>query len=81
MDSKKSPASKKPADLTKASRRRFLTTGAAAAALGAVRTAAGQTPTAETRSLKDQVAYGDRSPYVTSLRVAVDADLRRTNSG
>jgi len=37
MDSKRNPASKKPTDLTKASRRRFLTTGAAAAALGAVR--------------------------------------------
>jgi hypothetical protein len=61
MDSKRNPASKKPAALTKASRRRFLTTGAAAAALGAVRTTTGQTPAAETRSLKDQVAYGDRS--------------------
>jgi sulfane dehydrogenase subunit SoxC len=72
MDSKRNPASKKPADLTKASRRRFLTTGAAAAALGAVRTATGQTSAAETKSLKDQVAYGDRSHYVTSLRVPVD---------
>ena len=72
MDSKRNPASKKPADLTKASRRRFLTTGAAAAALGAVRTATGQKYAAETKSLKDQVAYGDRSHYVTSLRVPVD---------
>jgi hypothetical protein len=72
MDSKRNPASKKATDLTKASRRRFLTTGAAAAALGAVRTATGQASAAETRSLKDQVAYGDRSHYVTSQRVAVD---------
>jgi sulfane dehydrogenase subunit SoxC len=72
VDSKRNPASKKPADLTKASRRRFLTTGAAAAALGAVRTATSQASAAETRSLKDQVAYGDRSHYVTSQRVAVD---------
>jgi len=72
MNSKTSPPSKKPTDLTKASRRRFLTTGAAAAALGAVRTATGETSAAETTSLKDQVAYGDRSHYVTSLRVAVD---------
>src|SRR5277367_7004527 len=72
MDSERKPASKKPTDLTKASRRRFLTTGAAAAALGAVRTATGETSVGETRSLKDEVAYGDRSHYVTSLRVAVD---------
>jgi hypothetical protein len=72
MDSKRNPGSKKPADLTKASRRKFLTTGAAAAALGAVRTATGQTSAPETRSLTDQVAYGDRSHYVTSVRVAVD---------
>jgi sulfane dehydrogenase subunit SoxC len=67
MDSKGNPA-----DLTKASRRKFLTTGAAAAALGAVRTATSQASAAETRSLTDQVAYGDRSHYVTSVRVAVD---------
>ena len=72
MDSKRNAASKKPADLTKASRRRFLTTGAAAAVLGAVQTATGQTSVAETKSLKDQIAYGDRSHYVTSLRVPVD---------
>ena len=72
MDSKRNPASKKTTDLTKASRRRFLTTGAAAAALGAVRTATGQTSPPEAKSLTDQVAYGDRSHYVTSLRVPVD---------
>ncbi len=72
MDSKRSPASKKPTDLTKASRRRLLTTGPAAAALGAVRTATGQTAAGETKSLKDQIAYGDRSHYVTTLRVPVD---------
>jgi hypothetical protein len=72
MDSKRNAVSKKPTDLTKASRRRFLTTGAAAAAFGAVQTATGQTPAAETKSLKDQIAYGDRSQYVTSLRVPVD---------
>ena len=79
MDAKRNPPSKKPANLTKASRRRFLTTGAAAAALGAVRTATGQTPAPETKSLKDEVAYGDRSHYVTSLRVAVDGRPSRTN--
>ena len=67
---RKRPASKKSADSTKASRTRFLTTGAGAAALGAVRTATGQTPTAETKSLKDQVAYGDRSHYVTCTLIA-----------
>src|SRR3984885_682596 len=71
MDSGKDSASKGLADLVMASRRRFLTTGAAAAALGAVQTATGQASAAETRSLKDQVAYGDRSHYVTSHRVAV----------
>ena len=63
---------KKPTDLTKASRRRFLTAGAAAAALGAVRTATGQTSAPETKSLKDEVAYGDRSHYVTSIRMPVE---------
>jgi hypothetical protein len=47
-----------------------LTTGAVAAGSGAVRTATGQTPTAETKSLKDQVAYGDRSHYVTCTLIA-----------
>ncbi len=72
MDSKKSPASKQPTDLTKATRRRFLKTGAAAAALGAVQTAAGQTPVAGTKSLKDLIAYGERSHYVSSIRVPVE---------
>jgi hypothetical protein len=72
MDSKRNAASKKPGDLAQASRRRFLTTGAAAAALGAVQTATRQSSAAETKSLKDLVAYGDRSQYVTSCRVAID---------
>src|SRR6202046_27540 len=71
MDSKRNAASKNPADLTKASRRKFLTTGAAAAALSAVPATTGQASAAETKSLTDLVAYGDRSHYVTSHRVAV----------
>jgi len=72
MNSTKPTSSKQPTDSTKASRRKFLKTGAAAAALGAVQTAAGQTPVAGTKSLKDLIAYGERSPYVTSIRVPVE---------
>ena len=72
MDPKRNAASKKPTDLAKASRRKFLTAGAAAAALGAVQSATRQSSAAETKSLKDLDAYGDRSQYVTSHRVAVD---------
>jgi len=56
----------------KASRRNFLKGGAAAAAVGAIQSASGQTPTPVKRSLKDEVAYDERSPYVTSVRVAVN---------
>jgi sulfane dehydrogenase subunit SoxC len=71
MDAKRDAAAQTPADGMKASRRRFLTTGAAAAALGAVQSATPQASAAETKSLTDLVAYGDRSQYVTSRRVAV----------
>jgi len=57
----------------KSSRRKFLKGGAAAAAASAIQsangTAAAQT---EKRSLKDEVAYGERSKYVNSVRVAVN---------
>jgi sulfane dehydrogenase subunit SoxC len=64
-------------DSKKASRRKFLKGGAAAAAMGAIQSAtgqsaAGQTPAPAKRSLKDEVAYGDRSPYVNSVRIAVN---------
>src|SRR5690349_19209736 len=55
----------------KASRRKFLKGGAAAAAVGAIQSASGQTPTTPKRPLQDEVAYGDRSHHVTSVRVAV----------
>src|SRR5262249_55237784 len=55
----------------KASRRKFLKGGAAAAAVGAMQSAGAQTPGAAKRSLKDEVAYGERSHYVTSVRVPV----------
>ena len=60
-------------DPKKSSRRKFLKGGAAAAAVGAIQTAtgSGQTPAPVKRSLKDEVAYGERSKYVNSIRVAV----------
>jgi len=58
-------------DSKKASRRKFLKGGAAAAAVGAIQSAGAQTPVAAKRSLKDEVAYGERSHYVTSVRVPV----------
>src|SRR5207244_12216380 len=58
-------------DSKKASRRKFLKGGAAAAAVGAIQSASAQTPAPAKRSLKDEVAYGERSHYVTSVRVAV----------
>src|SRR5438874_1866293 len=60
-------------DSKKASRRKFLKGGAAAAAASAIHAATGhaEVPGAAKRSLKDEVAYGERSPYVTSVRVAV----------
>src|SRR5438132_3034538 len=59
-------------DSKKASRRKFLKGGAAASAVGAIQSASGQTPAPVKRTLKDEVAYGERSPYVTSVRVAVN---------
>src|SRR5437764_7037309 len=61
-------------DSKKASRRRFIKSGAAAAAVGAIQSASGQTqaPAPVKRSLKDEVAYGERSHYVNSIRVAVN---------
>src|SRR5437762_2837109 len=58
-------------DSKKASRRKFLKGGAAVAAASAIQSAGCQTPAPAKRSLKDEVAYGERSPYVTSVRVAV----------
>jgi sulfane dehydrogenase subunit SoxC len=62
-------------DSKKASRRKFLkrgAAGAAAAAAGAIQATSAQ-PAAQTkRSLKDEVAYGERSQYVNSIRVAVN---------
>ena len=68
-------------DSKKASRRKFLKGGAAAAAVGAIQSATGQTPAPVKRSLKDEVAYGERSPYVTSVRVAVNEDRRPRKEG
>ena len=63
----------------KPSRRKFLASGAAVAgaAAGAVRPASGQTPAPTAaepakKSLKDIIAYGDRSRFVTSLREPAD---------
>lgn len=52
----------------KASRRRFLKGGVAAAAAVAMKPVTGQTPPPAPvrRALKDEVAYGERSKYVTS---------------
>ena len=58
-------------DSKKATRRNFLKGGAAAAAVGAVESAGAQTPVPAKRSLKDEVAYGERSHYVTSVRAPV----------
>jgi len=58
-------------DSKKAARRDFLKSGAAAAAAGAIQSAGAQTPVPAKRSLKDEVAYGERSHYVTSVRVPV----------
>ncbi len=67
MDAKK-PDTKKP------SRRKFLKAGAAAAAVGAMQTAGGQAqaPAAQPqKTLKELVAYGERSHFVTSVRIPV----------
>jgi sulfane dehydrogenase subunit SoxC len=63
----------------KPSRRKFLASGAAVAgaAAGAVRPASGQTPAPTAaepakKSLKDIIAYGERSHFVTSLREPAD---------
>ena len=60
------------------SRRGFLKNGAAVAglALGGVPSASGQTATSApsetaSKSLKELIAYGERSRYVTSIRVPV----------
>src|SRR5437016_2740258 len=62
-------------DSKKASRRKFLKGGAAAAAASAIQAATGhaEVPGAAKRSLKDEVAYGERSPYINSVRIAVKA--------
>jgi TAT (twin-arginine translocation) pathway signal sequence len=48
-------------DSRKASRRKFLKGGAAAAAVGAIQSASRQAQSPVQRSLKDEVAYGERS--------------------
>jgi sulfane dehydrogenase subunit SoxC len=58
----------------KSSRRKFLKAGAAAAAVGAISTTAADAalPQAQPqKSLKELVAYGERSKFVTSVRVPV----------
>src|SRR5215472_10971653 len=66
------PNSRRPSmDSKKASRRKFIKGGAAAAAVSAIQTASGQAPAPVKRSLKDEVAYGERSHYVTSVREPV----------
>jgi sulfane dehydrogenase subunit SoxC len=58
----------------KSSRRKFLKAGAAAAAVGAISTTAAEAalPQAQPqKSLKELVAYGERSKFVTSVRVPV----------
>src|SRR6266516_3158436 len=56
-------AKERSMDSKKASRRKFLKGGAAAAAVGAIQSASAQAPPAAKRSLKDEVAYGERSHY------------------
>ena len=61
-------------DSKKPSRRRFLKSGAAVAGLAAVQSASGQTATPEAhpaKSLQDLIAYGERSRFVSSIRVPV----------
>ena len=61
-------------DSKKASRRKFLkggAAGAAAAAVTAIQSVSGQAQNLPKRSLKDEVAYGERSPYVKSVRISV----------
>jgi sulfane dehydrogenase subunit SoxC len=60
----------------KPSRRKFLKGGAALAGLasGAIQPSSGQTSTSEAlpqKDLKELIAYGERSHFVTSMRVAV----------
>ncbi|HZP31834.1 MAG TPA: sulfite dehydrogenase [Candidatus Acidoferrales bacterium] len=57
----------------KSSRRKFLKAGAAAAAVGAIKTTAAEAlPDVQPqKSLKELVAYGERSKFVTSVRVPV----------
>src|SRR5437879_9302153 len=64
-------AKERSMDSRKASRRKFLKGGAAAAAVSAIQSSSAQTPAPAKRSLKDEVAYGELSHYVTSVRVAV----------
>src|SRR6267143_3701586 len=63
-------------DSKKPSRRKFLTGGAAVAglAVGAVRSASGQTPepAPARKNIKELIAYGERSHFVTSLREPAD---------
>ena len=63
-------------DSKKPSRRKFLTTSAAVAglAVGGVAPASGQTAASEAqpkKSLKELIAYGERSHFVTSVRIPV----------
>src|SRR6266478_9831807 len=63
-------------DSKRRNRRAFLKNGAALATgltVGAVRPASGQTPVTEApaKNIKELIAYGDRSRFVTSIRVPV----------
>src|SRR6476620_4655964 len=65
-----------PMDMKQRNRRGFLKNSAALAAgltAGAVRPVSAQTPATEAapKSLKELIAYGDRSRFVTSVRVPV----------
>src|ERR1700730_18085551 len=64
-------------DSKKPNRRRFLKGGAAVAGLaaGAVRSASAQTPASGAppkKDIKEQIAYGERSRFVTSIREPAD---------
>src|SRR3954469_15925699 len=64
-------------DSKKSSRRKFIKGGAAAAAVTALQTATGQAAQEQAvkgplrKPLKDDIAYGERSAYVNSVRISV----------
>src|ERR1700722_10702259 len=69
-------ARERPMNSKKSSRRKFLKEGAALAGLaaGVAKSTSSQTTTSDASAqpdLKELIAYGERSHYVTSMRVAV----------